>query len=162
MSLNKVGLILFVGGLIWLAAEYYEDQKRPSRLKVPAESELTVVTGAATAARVVEQKTKKGVLASRQVELDVQSADRAVTLRLSPASSESVLAGVGDQEVSASYDPREQNLIYSLTAAGRSLVTYQHTAKYKNQVAKSDSGGKWMGWIAVLLGVGALVLSRRT
>lgn len=161
MSLKKIGLILLIGGIVWLAAEYYEDKKRPSRLRVPTEAELTIVTGTATAARIVEQKTKKGVLASRQVELDVQSPDKAITLRLSPASSEKLLTGVGSQNVTASYDQGEQNLIYSLSAGGRSLISYQATAEYKKQVAQSDSGGKWMGWAAVLIGIAAFALGRR-
>ena len=161
MSLSKLGLILLAGGTVWLAAEYYEDKKRPSRLRVPTEAELTTVSGTATAARIVEQKTKKGVLASRQVELDVQSPDRTTTLRLSQASSEKVLAGVGGQAVTAAYDPREQNLVYALTAEGRSVVSYKDTADYKKQVANADSGGKWMGWVAVLLGLVAFAVGRK-
>lgn len=156
-----MGLVLLIGGTVWLAAEYYEDRKRPSRLRVPTEAELATVTGTAAAARVVEQKTKKGVLASRQVELDVQSSDRSTTLRLSPASSEKVLTGVGGQTVTAAYDPREQNLVYSLTSDGRSVVSYKDTADYKKKVAASDSGGKWMGWVAVLLGLVAFALGRK-
>lgn len=161
MSLKKIGLILLIGGLVWLAAEYYEDKKRPSRLRVPTETELTTLTGSATAARIVEQKTKKGVLASRQIELDVQSPSGAITLRLSNATSEKVLTGVGGQTVTASYDPREQNVIYSLSADGRNLVSYQQTAEYKRQISKSDSGSKWMGWVAVLLGIGVFALGRK-
>ena len=106
MRLSKLGLVLLVGGTVWLAAEYYEDKKRPSRLRVPTEAELTTVTGTAAAARIVEQKTKKGVLASRQVELDVQAPDRRSMLRICPASSEMGLTGVGGQTVTAAYDPR--------------------------------------------------------
>ena len=161
MSLSKLGLVLLVGGTVWLAAEYYEDKKRPSRLRVPTEAELTTVTGTAAAARIVEQKTKKGVLASRQVELDVQAPERSTTLRLSPASSEKALTGVGGQTVTAAYDPREQNLVYALTSDGRSVISYKVTADYKKQVASADSGGKWMGWVAVLLGLVAFAVGRK-
>jgi MYXO-CTERM domain-containing protein len=101
------------------------------------------------------------VLASRQVELDVQAPDRSTTLRLSPASSEKALTGVGGQTVTAAYDPREQNLVYALTSDGRSVISYKVTADYKKQVASADSGGKWMGWVAVLLGLVAFAVGRK-
>ena len=159
--MTKVGLILVVGGFVWLGAEYAENRSRPSRLKVPTEAELTVVNGTAANARVVEQKTKKGALAGRYTELDVQGLEGTTTVRLSGPNSEKVLAGVGGQTVKATFDPREQNFVYALTAAERSLIAYQDTAAYKKQIADSESGGYTAGWIAVLVGIGAVILGRK-
>lgn len=158
---TKVGVVLVLGGLVWLGAEYAENRKRPSRLKVPTEAELSVVDGTAASARVVEHKTKKGVLASRYTELDIQAAGASTTVRLVDPNSERVLSGIGGQTVKATYDPREQNFVYALSATGRSLISYQDTAAYKSQVAESESGGYTAGWIAVALGIAGVVLGRR-
>lgn len=163
MNVRKISSVLLVIGLVWLASEYWEDHIRPSRLKVPGEAELSVVTGTATAARVVEQKTRRGVLASRVVELDLTSRDQVTTVRLSPASPESVLTGIGGRTVAATVDPREQNLVYALSTSGRPIIAYQDIADYKKRVAQSDgSGGKAFGWLALALGIAGLVFSRKT
>ena len=109
----------------------------------------------------MEHKTKKGVLASRYTELDIDSPTGLTTVRLSGPNSEQVLSGVGGQTVAATFDPREQNFVYALNATGRSLIAYQTTAAYKKQISDSESGGYAAGWIAVALGVGGVVVGRK-
>jgi hypothetical protein len=128
LSLTKILLVLVIGGLVWLGAEYAEDRKRPSRHKVPSEAELSAVTGKALNVRVVERKTKKGVFASRNAELDIQT-------------------------VTAKFDPKDEKSVFSLSTASRQVITYRDTAAFKAKLVESNSGGYTIGWIAVALGV---------
>jgi hypothetical protein len=154
--------VLIVGGLVWLGAEYAENRGRPSRLKVPSEAELTTVTGKATGARTVEHKTKKGVLASRYTELDIQAADGTVTVRIGEPNSERVLSGLSGETVTARFDPNDDKSVFSLGTASRQVIAYHDTAAYKTKLVESNGGGYTMGWIVVLLGVAGFWLSRRS
>lgn|GEM_PF-2089416 len=153
MGLKKISLVLAIGGLVWLGAEYAEDRKRPSRHKVPSEAELSTVTGKALGARVVERKTKKGVLASRYAELDIQTSGGVETVRVGEPNSERALNGLGGETVTARFDPKDEKSVFSLSTASRQVITYRDTAAFKAKLVESNSGGYTLGWIAVALGV---------
>ncbi len=161
MNVRTISLVLVVGGLVWLGAEYAENRKRPSRLKVPTEAELSTVSGKAVGARVVEHKTKRNVLASRYTELDVKGSDGIVTLRLGDPHSDRVLNGLSGETVTAKFDPKDEKTIFSLSTPSRQLVNYRDTAAYKHQLVESNSGGYVVGWIAMVLGIAGFWFSRR-
>jgi hypothetical protein len=145
--------VLVIGGLVWLGAEYAENRGRPSRQRVPTEAELSTVSGKATGARLVERKTKKGVLASRFAELDIQSPEGVVTVRVGEPNSERVLSGLGGEAVTVKFDPNDEKAVFSLSTASRQLITYVDTAAYKARLVEANSGGYLAGWIAIALGV---------
>ncbi|WP_235507425.1 hypothetical protein [Acidovorax sp. Leaf78] len=161
MSLNALPLVLIIGGLVWIGAEYAENRKRPSRLKVPAETELSTVSGKAIDARVIERKAQKNVLASRFSELDIKSPAGVVTVRVGDPHSERVLAGLSGETVTAKYDPNDDKAVFSLSTPSRQVITYRDTAAYKHKLAESNSGGYTAGWIAVALGFAGLWISRK-
>ena len=162
MSLGKLSLVLIVGGLVWLGAEFAENRGRPSRLKVPSEAELTTVTGKATGARIVERKNAKGVLAGRYAELDIQGGDGTVTVRIGEPNSERVLTGLSGETVTAKFDPNDDKSTFSLATPTRQVINYRETAAFKAKLAESNSGGYLLGWIVVLAGVAGFWLSRRS
>lgn len=161
MGVRTVSLVLIIGGLAWLGAEYAENRKRPSRLKVPTEAELSTVSGKAIGARVVEHKSKKNVLASRYTELDVKGSDGVVTLRLGDPHSERVLNGLSGETVTAKFDPKDEKTIFSLSTPSRQVVAYRDTAAYKHKLVESNSGGYVAGWIAMVLGIAGFWFSRK-
>ncbi|EJE50316.1 hypothetical protein PMI14_05121 [Acidovorax sp. CF316] len=161
MGVRTVSLALIIGGLAWLGAEYAENRKRPSRLKVPTEAELSTVSGKAIGARVVEHKSKKNVLASRYTELDVKGSDGVVTLRLGDPHSERVLNGLSGETVTAKFDPKDEKTIFSLSTPSRQVVAYRDTAAYKHKLVESNSGGYVAGWIAMVLGIAGFWFSRK-
>lgn len=153
LSLTKISLVLFIGGLVWLGAEYAEDRKRPSRHKVPSEAELSTATGKALSARVVERKTKKGVLASRYAELDIQTSAGIETVRVGEPNSERSLDGLGGETVTVRFDPKDEKSVFSLSTPSRQVIAYRDTAAFKAKLVEGNSGGYTIGWIAVALGV---------
>jgi len=161
LGVRTVSLVLIIGGLAWLGAEYAENRKRPSRLKVPTEAELSTVSGKAIGARVVEHKSKKNVLASRYTELDVKGSDGVVTLRLGDPHSERVLNGLSGETVTAKFDPKDEKTIFSLSTPSRQVVAYRDTAAYKHKLVESNSGGYVAGWIAMVLGIAGFWFSRK-
>lgn len=161
MGVRTISLVLIIGGLAWLGAEYAENRKRPSRLKVPTEAELSTVSGKAIGARVVEHKSKKNVLASRYTELDVKGSDGVVTLRLGDPHSERVLNGLSGETVTAKFDPKDEKTIFSLSTPSRQVVAYRDTAAYKHKLVESNSGGYVAGWIAMVLGIAGFWFSRK-
>lgn len=161
MGVRTISLVLIIGGLAWLGAEYAENRKRPSRLKVPTEAELSTVSGKAIGARVVEHKTKKNVLASRYTELDVKGSEGIVTLRLGDPHSERVLNGLSGETVTAKFDPKDEKTIFSLSTPSRQVVAYRDTAAYKHKLVESNSGGYVAGWIAMVLGIAGFWFSRK-
>ncbi|CAN7293657.1 hypothetical protein LJR129_001487 [Acidovorax sp. LjRoot129] len=161
MSLKIIPLVLIIGGLAWLGAEYAENRNRPSRLKVPAETELSTVSGKAMGARVVERKAKKNVLAGRFAELDIKGAEGVVTVRVGEPHSERVLTGLSGETVTAKFDPKDEKAVFSLSTPNRQLINYRDTAAYKQKLAESNSGGYTAGWIVVALGIAGLWISRK-
>jgi len=161
LSLGKVSLVLIAGGLVWLGAEYAEDRSRPSRHKVPSEAELSSVSGKALSARIVERKTKKGVLASRFTELDIQGPDGVVTVRVGAPHPDSALNGLGGETVTAKFDPKDEKSVFSLATPSRQVIAYRDTAAYKARVVEGNSGGYAIGWVAVALGVFGFWLGRK-
>ncbi|WP_225585421.1 hypothetical protein [Acidovorax sp. ACV01] len=161
MSLKTIPLLLIIGGLVWLGAEYAENRKRPSRLTVPTEAELSTVSGKAINARVIERKSKKNVLASRFTELDIKGAEGIVTVRVGEPNSERVLTGLSGETVTAKFDPKDEKAVFSLSTPTRQLINYRDTAAYKHKLVEANSSGYTVGWIVVALGVAGLWISRK-
>ena len=161
MSLKKISLVLIIGGLIWLGAEYLENRSRPSRLKLPAEAQLSSVSGKALNARVIERKTKKGVLASRFTELDIQTPTGVTTVRIGAPNSEHVLDGLGGETVTAQFDPLDEKYVFSLSTASHQVIAYRDTAAWKAKLVEANSGGYAAGWLAVVLGLFGFWLGRK-
>ncbi|MEP7155548.1 MAG: hypothetical protein ABI905_07225 [Betaproteobacteria bacterium] len=152
--------MLLAGGLIWLAAEYAENRARPSRMKVPAEAELSTVTGKAMSAHILERKTKKGALVSRYTELEVQAPEGMVTVRINEPHNERVLTGLGGEIVTVKFDRNDNMNVYSLKTGDKQVFSYGDTAAYNSRRVEGMSGN-WPGWIAVVLGAIGLWISRK-
>jgi hypothetical protein len=161
LSVKKISLALIIGGLVWLGAEYAENRSRPSRHKLPSEAELSSVSGKALDARIIERKTKKGVLASRFTELDIQAPEGIVTVRVGEPHSERVLTGLGGEIVTAKFDPMDDKSVFSLSTASRQVIAYRDTATFKAKLVEGNSGGYAAGWITVALGILGFWLGRR-
>ena len=162
LSLTKLSLIIFIGGLVWLGAEYVENRKHPNRLKVPSEAELSTVSGKAVDVRVVERKTKKGVVASRYTELDVQAPEGLVTVRVGEPHLTLPLGSLKGETVIAGYDRLNESIVFSLSTPSRKVIAYRDTADFKAKVAESNSGGYTIGWIALVLGGLGLWFGRKS
>jgi hypothetical protein len=162
LSVTKISLLLIGGGLLWVGAEVVEDRNNPRRHVVPTESDLTSVSGELVDARVVDVKTKKNVLAAHYTELDIKDADRVITVRVGAPHSERHLEGLSQTSVTAKFDAVDEMKVYALSAGNREFIRYADTAAYKTKLVESNSGGSWMGWIAVALGAAGLWLGRKT
>ncbi len=160
MGLKGVSILLLIGGLVWLGAEYVENRNRPSRMRVPAESELSVVTGKAMAGRIVERKSKKGALMSRYTELDVEAPTGLVTVHIGEPHNERVLTGLGGETVTVKFDPNDDKKVYSLKTEDKQVFAYADTAAHKAKLVEGISGN-WPGWIALVLGAIGFWLSRK-
>lgn len=161
LGLKGVSILLIAGGLIWLAAEYAENRKRPSRTRVPAESELKSLTGKALSASILQRTTKKGALVSRYTELDIQGPEKVVRVRIGDPHDEKVLTGLGGETVTVKYDPNDNMSVYSLKTEGRQVFSYADTAAYNVKRVEGQSGN-WPGWVALVLGAVGLWISRKS
>jgi len=161
MSITKVSLLLIGGGLLWLGAEWHEDRTHARRHQVPAEAQLSTITGKAVAARVVDLKTKKGALADHYVELDIEGEAGIRRVRIGEPHPDSAVAGLGDEIVTAKFDPMDEDRVYSLSAGAREVITYRTSADYKTRLVASNGGGYAIGWIVVACGVLGLWLGRK-
>ena len=163
MTVTKLSLLLIGGALLWIGAEYVEDRNNPRRHVVPSESELTGVSGELVAARVVDVKTKKNVLAAHYTELDIKDSDRVVTVRVGAPHSERDLEGLErTSSVTAKFDAVDEMKVYALSAGDREVIRYADTAAYTAKLVESNSGGSWLGWIALAIGGAGLWLDRKT
>jgi len=162
LGFTKISLIVAIGGLVWLGAEYAENRAHPNRLKVPSEAQLSSVSGKAVDVRVVEHRTKKGVLASRYTELDVQGPESLVTVRVGEPHLTLPLGGLKGETVTAGYDRMNDGTVFSLSTPNRQVIAYRDTANFKTKVAESNSGGYTIGWIALVLGGLGLWFGRKT
>jgi hypothetical protein len=157
MRMTSVGVILIVGGLLYLGAEWKEDRDHPSRHRVPPEAELVTVTGNVLGARILESKSKKGVVLRHYIELDIDAAGKPVTVRLDQ-SLQSEVSALGGKVVTAKYDATDGMQVYSLSHETRDVVTYVRAAEEKAQRVAANAGGYKYGWAALGLGVFILVL----
>jgi hypothetical protein len=162
LSVTKISLLLIGGALLWMGAEHMETRDNPRRHTVPSESALTRVSGELVAARVVDVKTKKNVLAEHYTELDIKDSDRVVTVRVGEPHSERDLEGLSSGTVTVKFDPVDEMRVYALSAAGREVIRYSDSAAYKTRLVASNSGGSWIGWIVVAIGGAGLWLDRKT
>jgi hypothetical protein len=162
LSVTKISLLLIGGALLWMGAEHMENRDNPRRHTVPSESALTSVSGELVAARVVDVKAKKNVLAEHYTELDIKDSDRVVTVRVGEPHSERDLEGLSSGTVTVKFDPVDEMKVYALSAAGREVIRYSDSAAYKTKLVASNSGGSWLRWIAVAIGGAGLWLDRKT
>jgi hypothetical protein len=152
---------MIAGALVWIGAEYMEDRNNPTRHRVPASADLKNVSGELVDARVVDVKTKKGVLFSHYTELDIKGAEGVTTVRVSEPHSERDLVGLDEQELVASVDPMDDMRVYSLKTPDREVINYQKSMDFKTRLVESNSGGYTLGWIVLGLGVAGLWLTRK-
>ncbi|MET3119586.1 hypothetical protein AAKU64_003827 [Undibacterium sp. GrIS 1.8] len=155
MSLVKVSLVLLLGGLVWLGDQYFTNRLYPNRtMPPPAEAQLSTVTGKITNINITEQKTKKGVLFSRYIDVDIQSPQGTVTVRIKEPNLGRSLEGFESEIVTAKFDAKDDNMVFSLGTTARQAITYRETADWRAALAESNKGGYLFGWIAVALGMG--------
>jgi hypothetical protein len=162
MTPTKLSMLLIAGGLIWLGAEVMEDRNNPMRHRVPTASDLKSVSGALVGARVVEQKTKKGVLFSHYTELDIQSDAGVTTVRVGEPHRDQDLNGLDSVDLTATYDPEDDMRVYSLKTTDREVISYEKSMNFKTGLVESNSGSYTGGWIALGLGVAGLWVSRKS
>jgi hypothetical protein len=162
LSVTKISLLLIGGGLLWIGAEYVEDRNHPRRHVVPSESDLASVSGELVGARVVDIKSKKNVLAAHYTELDIKDADRVITVRVGAPHTERDLEGLSQTSVDAKFDAADEMKVYALSAGDREVIRYADSAAYKAKLVESNSGGSWLGWLAVAIGAAGLWLDRKT
>jgi hypothetical protein len=163
LSLTKLSLLLIAGGLVWLGAEFMEDRNHPMRHRVPTAADLKSVSGELVGARVVDEKTKKGVLYSHYTELDIQSDDNVTTVRVGEPHREQDLNGLASgDDLTATYDPMDDMRVYSLKTKNGEVIGYQKSMDFKTRLVESNGGSYTWGWIAAALGIAGLWLGRRS
>lgn len=64
--------------------------------------------------------------------------------------------------MTAKFDAKDDNMVFSLGTAARQPITYRETADFWAAVAESNKGGYLFGWIAVALGIAGLWFGRKT
>jgi hypothetical protein len=162
LSPTNLSLLLIAGGLVWLGAEFMEDRNNPVRHRVPTAADLKSVSGELVGARVVEQKTKKGVLFSHFTELDIKGDDRVITVRVGEPHRDEDLNGLESAELTATYDPDDDMRVYSLKTPDREVISYEKSMEFKTRLVESNSGTYIWGWIALGLGIAGLWLTRKS
>jgi hypothetical protein len=162
LSPTKLSLLLIAGGVVWLGAELMEDRNNPMRHRVPTAADLASVTGELVGARVVEQKTKKGVLYSHYTELDIKGGHDVTTVRVGEPHRDQDLEGLDSAELTATYDPKDDMRVYSLKTKDREVISYQKSMDFKTRLVESNGGSYTWGWIAVALGLAGLWLTRKS
>jgi hypothetical protein len=159
---TKLSLLLIAGGLVWLGAEVMEDRSNPMRHRVPTAADLKSISGELVGARVVDQKTKKGVLFSHYTELDIKGDDRVTTVRVGEPHRDQDLEGLDSAALTATFDPGDDNRVYSLKTKDREVIGFQKSMDFKTGLVESNSGSYTVGWIALGLGIAGLWLTRKS
>jgi hypothetical protein len=161
LSPTRFSLLLIAGAVLWLGAEYMEDRNNPARHRVPVASDLKTVSGELVGARIVESKTKKGVLYSRYTELDIKADDRVTSVRVSEPHTDRDLEALNGGELTATFDPVDDMRVYSLKTKDREVISYEKSMTFKNGLVDSNSGGYTWGWIGLAVGIAGLWLTRK-
>jgi hypothetical protein len=161
LSPKSICLLLIAGALLWMGAEVMEDRNNPVRHRVPAANDLKTISGELVGARVVESKTKKGVLYSRYTELDIKAADGVTSVRVSEPHTDRDLEALNSAELTATIDPDDDMRVYSLKTKDREVINYEKSMNFKTRLVESNSGGYTWGWIVLALGAAGLWLTRK-
>jgi hypothetical protein len=161
LNLKTIGLSLVILGVLLLVVDYVGERKFPLRNRIATERDLTTITGTVVAAHASELKSKKGASFGKSFDLDIRTPDRTINVKLGGSFSEADVAALGGQTVTAAIDSKAQNAVYSLSAAGREVVSYARTVEQRRRAIEGESSGKWQYSVAIILGLGALAIHRK-
>jgi hypothetical protein len=65
------------------------------------------------------------------------------------------------EELTATFDPVDNMLVYSLKAKDREVISYEKSISHKTRLVESNSSGYALGWIVLGLGAAGLWFGRK-